>query len=226
MNIYSYNPISCALIALLQVVPMDNTSYITTDQTFDLTNFTVTIGQIDGHVLTWWNPPKPKPVSILIQNIQNQNQNIITLQTVTNTNPIDTSTLDGAKQSKLREISNSCQQTIYAGLDVVTTKGAEHFSLTSDDQSNLSALAMAIGTGLTSVPYHADGQLCREFTASEFNGIYTAAKNFVTYNTTLCNHLNVWIRRCETINEVNAITHTSKLPDDLQTNLNSILGIA
>jgi len=137
----------------------------------------------------------------------------------------DTTTLDGAKQAKLREISTACQTTIYAGVDVQDTKGTEHFSLTSDDQANLSALAMAIGTGLTSVPYHADGQLCREFTASEFNSIYTAAKNFVTYNTTLCNHLNVWIRRCTIIEDVSAITYTSTLPNDLLVNFNTIIGI-
>ena len=147
------------------------------------------------------------------------------LQTIAGVNPIDTSTLDGAKQSKLREISTACQQTIYAGVDAQDTKGTEHFSLTSDDQANLSALAMAIGTGLTSVPYHANGQLCREFTASEFTSVYTAAKNFVTYNTTLCNHLNVWIRRSETIEEVSNITYTSTLPEDLLTNFNTIMGI-
>ena len=137
----------------------------------------------------------------------------------------DLNTLDGAKQSKLREIATACQTTIYTGVDAQDTKGTEHFSLTSDDQANLSALAMAIGTGLASVPYHADGQLCREFTASEFTNVYTAAKNFVTYNTTLCNHLNVWIRRSETIEEVNNITYTSTLPNDLLTNFNTILGI-
>ena len=142
-----------------------------------------------------------------------------------NFNTPDTSTLDGAKQLKLHEISTACQTTIYAGVDVQDTKGTEHFSLTVEDQANLSALAMAIGTGLTSVPYHANGQLCREFTASEFNNIYTAAKNFVTYNTTLCNHLNVWIRRCDTIDAVSAITYTSTLPDDLLANFNTIMGI-
>jgi len=137
----------------------------------------------------------------------------------------DTSTLDGAKQLKLRDIATACQTIIYSGVDVADTKGTEHFSLTVEDQANLSALAMAIGTGLTSVPYHADGQLCREFTASEFNSVYTAAKNFVTYNTTLCNHLNIWIRRCTNIDDVSKITYTSTLPDDLLSNFNAIMGI-
>lgn len=72
MNYYSYNPDpnSCQIIALLPAIPTDGTAYITTDQTFDLMNFTVTIGQIDGHALTWWNPPSPKPAAVLIENIK------------------------------------------------------------------------------------------------------------------------------------------------------------
>jgi len=70
MNIYSYDPASCNIIALLQAVPTDETPYVLTDQNFDLTNFTVTIGQIDGHTLTWWNEPKPKPTAELIANIK------------------------------------------------------------------------------------------------------------------------------------------------------------
>jgi len=149
----------------------------------------------------------------------------VTFPVLPNFDISDISTLEGAKQLKLQEMSVYCQQTIYAGVDVVDTKGNEHFSLTVEDQANLSALAMAIGAGLTSVPYHANGQLCREFTASEFNSVYTTAKNFVTYNTTLCNHLNVWIKRCTTIDEINAITYTSTLPKDLLANFNTIMGI-
>jgi len=70
MNIYSYDLKSCDIITLLPAIPTDDTPHVTTDQTFDLLNFTVTIGQIDGHTLTWWNPPKPKPTAELIANIK------------------------------------------------------------------------------------------------------------------------------------------------------------
>ena len=133
-------------------------------------------------------------------------------------------TLDEVKQSKLDEISSACQNAIYSGVNATDTKGTEHFGLTIEDQTNLSALASAVAQGAASVPYHADGQLCREFTAAEFSAVYAAAKTHITKNTTLCNHLNVWIRRCTTAEEVSAISYTSALPDDLQANFDSIMG--
>ena len=134
-------------------------------------------------------------------------------------------TLEEAKQSKLSEISAACQTVIYGGVDATDTKGTEHFGLTIEDQTNLSALASAVAQGAAFVPYHADGQLCRTFTAAEFSAVYAAAKVFITKNVTLCNHLNVWIRRCTTTEEISAITYASTLPDDLLENYNAVLGI-
>lgn len=134
-------------------------------------------------------------------------------------------TLDQTKQNKLAEISAACQSTIYNGVDVADTKGTEHFSLTLPDQTNLSASVEAVAQGSATVPYHADGQLCRMFTADEIKALYAAAKAHITKQTTLCNHLNVWIRRCTTVDEVSAITYTSTLPDDLLKNYNTIVGI-
>lgn len=137
----------------------------------------------------------------------------------------DSAYIERVRTTKLQEIAAACEQTIYAGTDVTTTKGTEHFSATAADQTNLSALAATIAQGATQVPYHADGQLCREFTAAEFTTVFTTVKNFIAYNTTLCNHLNVWIRRCTTAAEISAITYLSTLPEDLLVNFNLILGI-
>lgn len=136
----------------------------------------------------------------------------------------DTAYVEQIRDKKLVEISTACEQTIYAGVDVADSKGTEHFSLTMADQTNISALAVEVKNGAAAVPYHADGQLCREFAADEFIKVFTAVKDFVTYNTTLCNHINVWIKRCTTAQEISAITYSSTLPDDLQDNFNAILG--
>ena len=65
--------------------------------------------------------------------------------------------------------------TTYTGTDTTTSKGTEHFSLTDNDQINLSNLVEQIKNGATQVPYHVDGQLCRMFTAEEMTGVYQAA---------------------------------------------------
>jgi len=136
----------------------------------------------------------------------------------------DASYIEQVRVAKLTEISAACQQAIYAGVDAIDTKGTEHFGLTIEDQTNISALASAVAQGAASVPYHADGQLCREFTAAEYSAVYAAAKTHMTRNTTLCNHLNVWIRRCTTAAEISAISYESALPADLQANFNAIMG--
>lgn len=45
--------------------------------------------------------------------------------------------LEDARKAKYQEIASACEQTIYAGVDVSTSSGVEHFSLTEKDQLNL-----------------------------------------------------------------------------------------
>ena len=199
--------------------------YCITDKEFDLTLYRVIVGMVDENKNLTYYTQKAKPAEQLAQSLKESQQIISSLQIVTNTNPIDTSTLEGSIQNKLRDLSNTCKLTIYSGIDVTTSVGLEHFSLTDNDQINISTLHDAIEKGATQVPYHADGNLCRMFTSDELTAIYNGAKNCVTYNTTLYNHLSIWVKRCTTIDEVNAITYTSTLPDDLLANFNTIMGI-
>ena len=134
--------------------------------------------------------------------------------------PIDTE-LGKAKEKKIAEISKACEQTIFNGVDI----GGEHFSLTYNDQINLSSVFEMIKQGMATALYHADGELCRPFTADEVNNLMTKATEFKTYHTTYCNHLFSWINRLETVEEVNSITYGSELPEDLQEHLNGVLEI-
>lgn len=129
--------------------------------------------------------------------------------------------IEQLKQSKCAEISKACEQTIFNGIDI----GNEHFSLTYNDQINLSALFEMIKQGAETALYHADGELCRPFTADEIVNLMTKATEFKTYNTTYCNHLFNWINRCETVEKVNAIFYGAELPTDLQNHMNEVLGI-
>lgn len=129
--------------------------------------------------------------------------------------------LEQLKQSKRDEISNACEQTIINGIDV----NGEHFSLTYNDQINLSALYEQAKQGITNLLYHADGQLCRPFTADEIINLMTKATEFKVYHTTYCNHMFAWINRLETADEINVITYGAELPEDLQNHLNEVLGI-
>lgn len=136
----------------------------------------------------------------------------------------DDRSLDEIRADKLAELSASCNAAITAGMDVETTHGTEHFSLQETDQINLTTALSAVQSGAAGYPYHADGQLCRLFTAAEIQAIAAASVQHKLYHTTLCNHLLTWARRAETKEELSGITYAADgLPDDLAANMAAVL---
>lgn len=128
---------------------------------------------------------------------------------------------------KLSNLSETCNQTIVAGMDVETTEGIEHFSLEETDQINLTTALSAIGQGARGYPYHADKKLCRMFTAVELKAIAEKATAHKLYHTTLCNHLLTLVRQATTAEELDAITYSiDSLPINLQENMNKIIAAA
>ena len=125
---------------------------------------------------------------------------------------------------KLSSLSEICNQTIVAGMDVETTEGIEHFSLEETDQINLTTALSAIEQGAKGYPYHADKKLCRMFTAVELKAIAEKATAHKLYHTTLCNHLLILARRATTTAELDKITYSADcLPPDLAENMKKIL---
>lgn len=137
---------------------------------------------------------------------------------------IDADRLPAVKAAKEKELSNACNAAIVAGMDVETSRGTEHFSLQETDQINLTAAYNAILSGSASYPYHADGQLCRMFTAEEITALSNASISHKLYHTTLCNHLLTWARRAETAEELRGIAYSADgLPEDLAANMAQVL---
>lgn len=135
--------------------------------------------------------------------------------------------LESARVVKEAELSAACNAAIVAGMDVDTTQGKEHFSLQETDQINLATAYNAVMSGATHYPYHADGALCRMFTADEIIAISAASIKHKMYHTTLCNHLLTWARRAETEEELDGITYTADgLPEDLAKNMAQIMASA
>ena len=82
-------------------------------------------------------------------------------------------------------------------------------------------------SGASGYPYHADGQLCRLFTAAEIQAIAAASVKHKLYHTTLCNHLLTWARRAETREELSGITSAADgMPEDLAANMAAVLAAA
>ena len=134
----------------------------------------------------------------------------------------DPVSLEDKRAAKHAEISAASEAAIYAGMDVETTQGTEHFSLTEKDQINLTTAKNEIDKGASIYLYHTDDTLCRIFTAEEINAIAQAGIAHKIYHTTYCNHLFEWIRRADAA-ELAGITYGAELPDDLAAHMQEIL---
>ena len=120
------------------------------------------------------------------------------------------------KAVKLQEIGAACERMIYAGVDVELPGGTEHFSLTEKDQINLFGKQAQMAAGLEKFEYHQDGHPCRYYTKEEMQMIVETALGFVTYHTTYCNALNIWVASLEDADAVNAVLYGCEVPEEYQ----------
>lgn len=135
--------------------------------------------------------------------------------------------IETVRADKLQELSDACNAAIVAGCDVTLADGTvEHFALEETDQINLNAAYTACRQGATEYPYHADGQLCRLYSAADIIAIGDAATAHKLYHTTYCNHMMMWARRVETADELSDIVYGAELPGDLAANMARVLGDA
>lgn len=131
--------------------------------------------------------------------------------------------LSSVAAEKTEEVREACQEVIYKGIDFTTAYGDEHFSLDIHDQQNLSAINVILSTGVTKHPYHADGKSCVMYTADDLSNIIKAGTDYITYHTTYCNMLRMWINRETDIDVLNNIHYGSELPADLKEYMEGLL---
>lgn len=132
--------------------------------------------------------------------------------------------LDIIKASKLNELSTACEEAIAEGIDVTTSLGAEHFSLEITDQLDINNQIGKIIAGAAEVPYHADGKICRMFSAEEMTSLGDRVETFITYNRTYFNYLKAYVLSLKSIVEVNSVVWGTPLPSDLDSWLLQITG--
>ena len=129
----------------------------------------------------------------------------------------ETVSIDFVKTSKINEMSRTCNQVIEAGFDLQLSDGnTHHFSLTTQDQINLISLGSMAANGMESIPYHADGEICRFYTAEEITTILAQATAFKIYHTTYYNALKNYINSLDSIEDIAAITYGVELPEEYQ----------
>ena len=143
------------------------------------------------------------------------------LQSAGITPPEDWNDIAQVRAVVKREIGAACTAVIYAGVEVA----GKRYSLTEHDQTELMAQLQSVKEGAAAIPYHADGELCRLYTAEEFAAVAQAAMAHIFYNRTYCNHLNAWIKRA-TLKQLATIKYGTELPKDLADAMGVILAAA
>lgn len=114
--------------------------------------------------------------------------------------------------NKKEELSKACETTIFAGIDVELSTGTEHFSLTEKDQINLFGKQAQLSAGAERLEYHNDGQPCKYYSAADMMTIITAAMQFVSYHTTYCNSIFMWLKGCTKASEMAEISYGAAVP--------------
>lgn len=146
--------------------------------------------------------------------VEDDNNQLINIKEVIN--------LTIEKDNKISSLSSICSSTITAGTDVEWMGETKHYSLTLEDQSNLMALYANASLGL-SVPYHADGETCRIYSAEEFQFVFNTVSHFKVYHTTYFNMLKHMILEMETKEEIDAAEYGMPLNDKYQKLLEEVI---
>lgn len=135
-------------------------------------------------------------------------------------------TVDEVRAQCLEMISQACNQTIVAGVDVEFETGVEHFNLSNEDQNNIDNLFRIVYLGGTRFPYQADGGECRVYAVSEIAQIYVAAQTLITTQTAYHNALKKYVNSMETVEEINGVSYGMELPEPYLTDLTANLAVA
>lgn len=131
--------------------------------------------------------------------------------------PEDDGSVAFAKEAKIKEMNQTCQNTIFAGIDVVLSDGeSHHFSLTEYDQVNLFKLETLAHSGEEILPYHEDDKPCQFFSAADIITIANAATSYVTYHTTYTNSLKSYIKSLRSLNTIARVYYGIEIPEKYQ----------
>lgn len=129
----------------------------------------------------------------------------------------DESDIENIRVRKREEISNTCENTIYNGIDIELSNGIKHFSLTQNDQINLLGLQTEmLDPNKNEFEYHSDGEPCIYYSREDMTKIMVGLMSFKKYQTTYCNSMFDWINDVKTVEELNNIKYGDDIPLEYQ----------
>lgn len=131
---------------------------------------------------------------------------------------VDEGRLIKLKEAKIANMSIVCNEVIERGIDY----NGDHYSLEQTDQINLMKLeSVAMADPTAVIFYHADNQLCRQYTSEEIVTIAQLSVSYITYHTTYFNFMKAQIMSMTTTDEVLSVNYGMKLADQFQEQLDA-----
>lgn len=137
--------------------------------------------------------------------------------TETSVDPIEGLTLDFVKSRKLEEMKQTCSKAIESGIDVRMDDGStHHFTLTLTDQMMINSMAVKAQQGTELLPWHADGEPSRFYTADEIIRICDSMERFVVYHQAYFNSLKLYINSISEIEAFGSVNYGMEIPAEYQ----------
>lgn len=141
--------------------------------------------------------------------------------------PLTEEELKSLRDAKNAELSATCQQVIYAGLNIqFSTEVTEHFNYNELDQLNIKEMFDAVRMGATMYPYQSEDGSCRVYTAEEIVMVYQALAGNKTGNITYYHQLKEYVNSLTTIEDINAVVYGQELTGEYLEHYNEMIAIA
>lgn len=127
--------------------------------------------------------------------------------------------LTPAKEVKVQSLSNTCSNTIYQGIPITLFDGStQHFTLTEQDQLNLSGIGLKLLMGAQQIAWHEDDvtKECQYYSAEDAQKIIATLTTFKEYHITYFRDLRIYVYSLNTVEEVEAIEYGFELPEEFK----------
>lgn len=138
----------------------------------------------------------------------------------------DDNMINTLKQSKISTLSATCEQTIYAGLELELSAGTERFEYKDKDQTNIKAMFDAVVLGAQKYPYQSEDGNCRIFTKEDIMTLYPSLEGLRTGQLTYYNQLKKYVNTLQTAEEINSVIYGQPLEGEYLQHYNEMMQVA
>lgn len=127
-------------------------------------------------------------------------------------------------ENKIDEMSQTCEDCIMAGFDIVLSDGVKHhFSLQLADQLKISKLNDRAAAGEDFLPYHADNEPCKIYSSQDIIAINSMMERIVEFQITYFNSLKMYIRGMTNRDDVINVQYGADIPEGYQSDVLKLL---